>query len=103
MRDGRPMLQGRTWKLHRDPLRSVTKIAFATDYVKAYTKATADGWKKMPSSNSAKLMELERYDEFGMCMTYIMGFVAFDVEGFRCSGVPSCLVDMSVFERYLIN
>ncbi|KAK4990382.1 hypothetical protein LTR50_002556 [Elasticomyces elasticus] len=63
-RSGRPVPDGRSWKLKNDPWRNVSRMAFGMDYLKCYEARSPLSRSRAPISiRNAKMMQLNCYQD----------------------------------------
>ncbi|KAI9758262.1 MAG: hypothetical protein M4579_003121 [Chaenotheca gracillima] len=60
-RNGKPVLNGKTWRTQHDPWRGISRTAFGVDYLKEYRMKTSSE-REDPLQRDVKMMELNCLD-----------------------------------------
>ncbi len=66
VRAKKPVLNGKTWKVQRDPWRNISRASFGVDYLKHFpTQSPTPSSQGQESEASVKMMELNHYNDTG--------------------------------------
>jgi hypothetical protein len=83
-RGGKPLLNGKTWKVQYDPWRGVRKASFGLDYVKSFP--TKNLISEVRTDQADRLMQLNTFNENGMGLFYSFFFFVILFETFFGGG-----------------